>query len=333
MSRRILGRLCVAGVLMLSSKTARAQFDAFYPGYPQAVVYPGSTLQGEWGRGLGFAAFGMGLYNVNTAAANSVQADTWMRINQYIYQSTREQARLRRIRMAWEHQRQTQAREQHYQQIVDHPEPADIYRGDTLNALSWSVAAMQIQHSAQRASRVSLPGGSLEKIPLVHASTRTVFSLARLDVKGRWPVLLRESTFAAARREYEASIDVVLAQVAGRKLSRQALDVLEQAADNLMVRFAAEQESANSVDRRVAQEFLEQLCETVRMLRHPHAESVLAELMDYSGTSVADLLAFLQRNDLQFGPAKSLAERELYEKLYPLLAQHRDRLSSLLARN
>jgi hypothetical protein len=202
-----------------------------------------------------------------------------------------------------------------------------------LNALCWSVAAMQIQHSAQRASRVSLPGGSLEKIPLVHAPTRTVFSLARLDVKGRWPVLLRESRFAPARRAYEASIDAVLAQVSGRRLSRQALDTLEQAAGTLRAQFAAEQESAHPVDYRAAQEFLDQLAETVRMLRHPHAELVLAELMDYWGTSVADLLAFLQRNDLQFGPAKNAAERELYEKLYPLLAQHRNRLSSLVAQN
>ena len=39
-------------------------------------------------------------------------------------------------------------------------------------------------------------------------------------------------------------------------------------------------------------------------------ESVLAEVMDYGGTSVADLLAFMQRNDLQFGPAKTRSERE-----------------------
>jgi len=137
MSRHNLGRLCVAGLLMLSSGTARAQFDAFYPGYPQSVVYPGSTPQGDWARGRGFAAFGMGLYNLNTAAANSIQADTWMRLNQYIYQSVWEQTRLHRSRMAWENQRRIQAREQRYQQLVDRPEPADIYRGDSLNALFW----------------------------------------------------------------------------------------------------------------------------------------------------------------------------------------------------
>jgi hypothetical protein len=160
-----------------------------------------------------------------------------------------------------------------------------------------------------------------------------MFSLARLDVKGRWPLLLREPAFAAVRRQYEASIDAVLAQAAARKLSRPALEALERAADNLMIQFIADQDSANPVESRVAREFLEQLSETVRMLQHPHAESVLAEVMGYWGTSVADLLAFLQHNDLQFGPAKTPAERELYEKLYTLLAQHRKRLSSLLAQN
>src|SRR5262249_15328211 len=156
-------RLCIAGLLMLSSGTARAQFDVFYPGYPQSVVYPGSTPQGDWARGLGFAAFGLGVYNLNTAAGGPIQAHTRMRLNPYIYQSTPAQARLRRVRMAWENQRRIQAREQRYQQLVDRPEPADIYRGDTLNALFWSIAAMQIQHSAQRASGVTLPGGSLDK--------------------------------------------------------------------------------------------------------------------------------------------------------------------------
>jgi hypothetical protein len=333
MSRRVFGRFCIAGVLMLSSGTARAQFGGFYAGYPQSFVFAGSTPEGDWARGVGLAAYGMGLYNINTAAANSIEADTWMRLNQYIYESAREQARIHRLRLALEQQRRTQAREKRSLQIIDHPEPADIYRGDTLNALAWAIGAMRIQHSAQRMSRVSLPGGSLEKVPLVHASTRTVFSLARLDVKGRWPVLLRDPSFAQARHQYETSIDVVLSQVTGRKLSRQALDALEQAVATLMLELGAVSSQANPVDRRVAEEFLEQLSETARTLRHPHAESVLAEVMDYWGTSVADLLTFLERNDLQFGPAKTPAERELYEKLHTLLVEHRGRLSSLLARN
>src|SRR5262249_4046377 len=112
-----------------------------------------------------------------------------------------------------------------------------------------------------------------------------------------------------------------------------ALDALEQATANLTAQCIAGQATADPVDARVAEEFVDQLAETVRMLRQPHAESVLAEGMGSWGTSVADLLAFLQRHDLQFGRAKTPAEREFYEQLYPLLARHRDRLSSLLARN
>jgi hypothetical protein len=55
---------------------------------------------------------------------------------------------------------------------------------------------------------------------------------------------------------------------------------------------------------------------------------VLLGVMNYLGTSVADLLAFMQKHQLQFGKAETPQERELYQRLQPLLAQHRARLES-----
>ena len=48
-------------------------------------IGPGSTAQGDYLRGVGVASFGMGVYNHQTAIANSINAETAMRINEYVY--------------------------------------------------------------------------------------------------------------------------------------------------------------------------------------------------------------------------------------------------------
>ena len=63
-------------LLVLTGPSALAQFN---------FVGPGSTAEGDYLRGVGVAAFGMGVYNQQTAVANSINADTAMRVNEYIY--------------------------------------------------------------------------------------------------------------------------------------------------------------------------------------------------------------------------------------------------------
>jgi hypothetical protein len=50
---------------------------------------PGSSMA----RGMGIFAAGAGMYNENTAAARSMNADTTMRWNEYIYESSRVAAK------------------------------------------------------------------------------------------------------------------------------------------------------------------------------------------------------------------------------------------------
>src|SRR4051812_26183984 len=46
---------------------------------------PGSTPQGDFLRGEGIALWGAGQFNLNTAQANSINTDTWIRFNDYLY--------------------------------------------------------------------------------------------------------------------------------------------------------------------------------------------------------------------------------------------------------
>ena len=71
-SRRILASLILLGSL---GSTASAQYWG---------GGGGSTIEGDYLRGLGFAAAGMGLYNQRTAIADSINLDTFIRWNEYM---------------------------------------------------------------------------------------------------------------------------------------------------------------------------------------------------------------------------------------------------------
>lgn len=51
------------------------------------------TPQGSIARGLGYYAMGAGQYNLDTAQANSINTDTFLRWNQYLYEAHLEATR------------------------------------------------------------------------------------------------------------------------------------------------------------------------------------------------------------------------------------------------
>jgi len=57
-----------------------------------------------------------------------------------------------------------------------------------------------------------------------------------------------------------------------------------------------------------------------KMLHSPRIDEILAELEKYDGTTIGDLLAFMQAFNLRFAPANSFRQRQIYLRLYPTLA-------------
>ena len=54
-----------------------------------------------------------------------------------------------------------------------------------------------------------------------------------------------------------------------------------------------------------------------KMLYSPKIEEILAELEDYGGTTLGELLAFMHAYNLRFAAANSFRQRRIYMKLYP----------------
>ncbi|MFO0888759.1 MAG: hypothetical protein U0790_06380 [Isosphaeraceae bacterium] len=334
MSRFLRGLGILIVLPMLSAGDLRAQDVTGFPPAgaatpfglaPGAVYSPivgwSSTLQEGVLRGWGEAAIGMGFFNFYNASALAIEADTAMRLNEYGYLSFLEWERRHREQKKFDHQRQVNAWANIHRRLVDAPELSDIHRGDALNALAWRIVSLS--PSGNRFIKVGVPGGTIDRIRWIHVPTRSAFSLARLDVKGHWPRLLSDPAHAAARKDYEAALDRVLDQVFRHKLEGPALDDLDRAIENIRREASVLADQANEIDRKLGEEFLGRLAESARMLRYPGIEEMLRDEMNYRGTTVADLLAFMKRHGIQFSSAETPMERDLYQRLHALLSEHR----------
>ena len=83
-------RTCLAAVFVLAlpGVEAQAQWGGHWWGWGGS-----STVEGDYLRGLGFAASGMGQYNRDTAQAESINLDTAIRWNNYLAAVAKEQTR------------------------------------------------------------------------------------------------------------------------------------------------------------------------------------------------------------------------------------------------
>ncbi len=292
---------------------------------PGAVYSPfvgwSSTLQEGLLRGWGEAAIGMGFFNFYSASALAIEAETAMRLNEYEYQSFLEWERRHRERKEYDHRRQVNAWAKIHRRLIDAPELSDIHRGDTLNALARRIVSMS--PSGNRFVKVGVPGGTIDRIRWIHVPTKSTFSLARLDIKGHWPRPLNDPVHATARKDYEEALDRVLDQVFRQQLESPALDDLDRAIENLGGGVSVLSGSAHDIDRKLGREFLDQLADSARMLRHPGIEAMLRDEMNYRGTTVTDLLTFMKRHGIQFSNAETPTERDLYQQLYALMSAHR----------
>jgi hypothetical protein len=303
-------------LVFLAATRARAQIN---------IIGPGSTPIGDMERGAGIMAAGAGTYNYYTAVGDSIEADTWMRLNEYVFQSVRQASMRERQRIL---ERATHNRERYnkiLERILRDPEFKDVRRGDALNAVYQELTDPQISESAFRLTPVQLPGELIRSIPFFYAKEDSTISLRRLTARGAWPVGLRGPELAASRKAYERAVDAALeAQLEG-KLSHQAILAIETAVANLSYRL--DQVITPSRDKVYleARNFVKQLEATTELFKRKEIETILGEIDKYSGTTVHDLVVFMKRNNLRFAVAEEIGdEQSIYTKLYAALNQQLD---------
>ncbi len=318
MPRSILGILLIP---ILLGTPARAQY-----------IGPGSTVGGDYLRGVGIEAMGMGVYNLRTAQANSINTDTFIRWNEYIWnvaKNENKECAEHRAAMLAQHKAAYNAIQKRY---IDNPEDLDLMTGNALNAMLEQLDDPKISESSLRYAEVPLPVNVVRRIPFKLGEKNEKFSMSRLSIKskGKLPVAFQDDRFVRELRIYERALDKALEQAIDGKMQMPAIEAVEKAVDGLWSRLNEVIRPSNDRAYIEAKVRLEELGKTARLLKTQKVEQALGEIDRYSGTTVNDLRLFMQRHNLQFAPAENPDERTLYSELNNALVQQREKLSGAI---
>jgi hypothetical protein len=306
-------------VLASLESTTRAQWIA-----------PGSTPEGDYMRGLGIAAWGMGSYNRATAEAESINVDTWMRLDTYIGEVAEHSAGKYTARRAAESAHNKEQYEKIRQRIRESPEERDVENGDALNAVLQQMLDGKIDESSFRyaPSLVPLPVDAVRKIPFKLSETGEKFSMERLTARGlkKWPVAFQDARFDGWREAYERAVDKALEQAVDGRMQKATIDDIPVKADGLLLRLNEVFGPSNEPRYIEAKQRIASLKSTARLLSKHKIEVAIGEIDKYSGTTVRDLMLFMQAHNLRFAATENPEERRLYPELYAALLQQQEKL-------
>jgi hypothetical protein len=313
-------------VLALAAGEARAQYYGGYGGYGWGGWGGGGgTVQGSIARGLGAYNVGAGVYNLDTAQANSINADTIMRWNEFMFLSQQEANKREYLRKERMVHRDAAAGDAFHKRILESPDAHDIENGDALNAILSQLTNPKIHSTALRLIRSPVGGKAIRVIPFENASEAVTISLSQLTGEGGWPLALQGETFAPERKAYQDAIAKAVKEDEEGALSSGTLQSVTDATSKLRAKLEANKpaEKAQYVE---AINYIKSLFGMARMLEKPQVDKILSELDTVKETSLGSLLGFMHTYNLRFGPAKTPEQRVVYTNLYPIMDEARDRI-------
>ncbi len=315
-------RFAISVIVILASVQARAWAQ------PPVYIAPGSTLEGDYLRGVGIAAWGMGLLNLNTAQADSINANTFMTLNEYMWNVVKNENREN-----WEHRKQvsashSEARKKIQERIHDHPEALDVKRGDALTAILNDLLDPRVSESASRYAQVPLDAEVIRLIPFKLGEKGKAFSMSRLSLKAqkKWAVAFQDPAFATLRRDYQNAVDRALDLAIEGKMTQEAIDSVKKAVDNLEYKMTHTPhllDPTNQKEIADAKDLVGNMRKTTEVFMIHKMQPIFAEIDNYSGTTVDDLRLFMRRHGLTFAEADTPDEKALYPQLYTALNEQR----------
>jgi hypothetical protein len=288
----------------------------------------GSTVQGDEARGLGVFAAGAGVYNEKTAVATSINANTAMQWNEYLFESQQATNRRYHEKMARDRNEVNKTADAIYKRLHDNPTESDVMKGDALNVALDEITAPKVFMSALRGAKKPFPGAKIREIPFQYAAQALTTSVDNLT-NGPPPLLDAPEfkTDRAALRALRARFNE-LAE-ADKPIDHEIITEA-QAHIKAMAKILKDN-PGNKYKRgtdayRAAETYLKGLYGLVTMLETPALHVLLAGVDKRPDTSLADLLGFMHSFNLRFGPAKTAKQREVYTELYQILDGLRDEL-------
>jgi len=323
MLRRLLTTLAACAAFFAWGPTASAQyFVGGWGGWGGGAT----SAVGDIARGEGALAAGMGSYNVQTAEAASINAQTRANWNEYMYQSQLNVNRRYWAKVARNKDINVKAQETIYLRLRDNPSKYDIYRGDAMNVLADELANPKIYARSLPTMGAKVPGDMIRDIPFQYASAAITTSIHHILTRGSAPEPLKSGDLY---KEERTKLRVIADKIresgeTNAELDPEMLDEAETLIKSLQAK-VAKNVPANTRQRTECDNYLKSALGLSKMLRTPAINVILSDAAKRPEVSLGDVLGFMRAFNLRFGVADDPRERMAYDKLYPLLlAVHRE---------
>jgi hypothetical protein len=287
-------------------------------------------VQGSVLRGLGAYAEGAGVYNYDSAVAGSINTDSYIRLNNYLYLSELEAQR----RYALAHAAKLNMDNAHYQayrsRLRNNPLKEDIDSGASLNVLLNQLTDPKVMGSSSSALRMAntkIPAAAVKEIPFIDETDAITISLDDLTDNKNWPAVLRSETFRPEREAYQKAVDDALAEDKdGGTLKPETVARVRNAVSQLYTKVDQTIPKTQQPDHLQAVNYLKGLAGLSKMLERPNVDAILAELEKIENTTTGNLVAFMHAYNLRFGAAKTPKQIAVYRDLHPALVAERDKI-------
>jgi hypothetical protein len=320
MLRPIPVALGLALILSMSEGTVHAQW-----GWGGWGGWGAATPGGDYARGLGYFNMGAGVYNLDTAQARAINTDTLMRWNQYLYEAHLEATRQYVAKRDGDAAKNKAVYNEILKNLREHPTARDVENGDALNAALDQLSDPRISSSSLKIATSPVDAQVIKDIPFRNASEAITIVLSQVKAASKWPSALNNDRFAPDKKTFEEIVDKVRAEDEEGDISAESLT----RAKNLVNSLRAKIESTpfdNLAQSQEASKFIKTLAGLVRMLEKPDTREAFDQLRMVKTSSLGNLLAFMHIYNLRFGAATTPRQRIIYEQLFPLLDEVRDRV-------
>jgi hypothetical protein len=268
---------------------------------------------------------GAGMFNLNTAQANNIDAQTAMKWNDYVAQITHESARLSAARVDRRLTRNRALYDARQQQLRDNPGRREIENGDALNVAVEDLSDPRLGRSVLRAANIPVPATLIAPVPFVYASERITLMLDDLRTSVKWPDVFDDQRFADDKKTF----DDLVTRIRGESNEGDVSPRLLRDAKGFLQGLRAKVEAQPLKDpdhQKQTLRFLTACTSLLGLLEKPNIRPALLELKRVQDTVVGNLLGFMHAYNLRFGPATTPEQRQAYNQLFEILDRTRDQI-------
>src|SRR5262245_13953538 len=192
--------MVLTAVLATGGLPAHAQYGYGWGGWGGT----GSTVQGSIATGMGNFAAGAGQYNVQTAQARSINAQTAMQFNDYMYAVNKQNAATNLARRQQQKKNVNESADATYKRVHDNPDPHDIHTGDGLNVVLDDLVNPKVYTQVVQKATTPIDSQLVKNINFQHAANMILLSLQDVSARGVPNVLANDPNFEADRQAIRA---------------------------------------------------------------------------------------------------------------------------------